>query len=121
MEATKTNGQNGIASAETYLAKPSGQCCLKGSIHEGEPRGKIVTISDIETYISTPPENKANGNIILYLPDVWGLFKNGLLIMDGFADSGYLVLGLDYFRGVSLNSWRQVGVLGPKLMMKRIQ
>ena len=27
-----------------------------------------------------------------------GVFKNGLLIMDGFADAGYTVLGLDYFR-----------------------
>lgn len=27
------------------------------------------------------------------------MFKNGMLVMDGFADAGYLVLGLDYFRG----------------------
>lgn len=27
------------------------------------------------------------------------MFSNGLLIMDAFADSGYTVLGLDYFRG----------------------
>ena len=29
------------------------------------------------------------------------MFKNGFLIMDGFVDRGYTVLGLDYFRGVS--------------------
>ena len=61
----------------------------------------MVTIASVETYIAIPPENKANGHIVLYFPDVWGLFKNGLLVMDGFADAGYLVLGLDYFRGVS--------------------
>jgi hypothetical protein len=84
-----------------FLAKPSGACCLKGTIHEGEPRGRITTIAGIETYISEPPAEKSNGNILLYFPDVWGLFRNGLLIMDGFSDAGYLVLGLDYFRGVS--------------------
>lgn len=84
-----------------YLAKPSGDCCLKGSIHEGEPQGTYATVANVETYISRPEESKANGHILLYFPDVWGMFPNGLLIMDGFAAAGYLVLGLDYFRGVS--------------------
>lgn len=30
---------------------------------------------------------------------VWGMFNNGLLVMDAFADAGYLTVGLDYFRG----------------------
>ncbi|KAF8858711.1 NAD(P)-binding protein [Acephala macrosclerotiorum] len=84
---------------EEYLAMPSGPCCLKGTIHQGNPTGKYATIADVETYIATPPQGKANGHILLYFPDVWGLFNNGLLIMDGFAAAGYLVLGLDYFRG----------------------
>ncbi|KAF2107786.1 hypothetical protein BDV96DRAFT_557408 [Lophiotrema nucula] len=82
-----------------YLAKPSGACCLKGTLHKGEARGRWETIAEVETYISTPPEGKANGNVLLYFPDVWGMFPNGLLVMDDFADAGYLVLGLDYFRG----------------------
>jgi hypothetical protein len=90
-----------IGDSGMFLAKPSGACCLKGTIHEGEPRGRMITIAGIETYISVPLTEKSNGNILLYFPDVWGLFKNGLLIMDGFSDAGYLVLGLDYFRGVS--------------------
>lgn len=89
------------ATSEPYLAKPSGSCCLKGTIHEGESRGTWETITDVETYISKPTPEKANGNILLYFPDVWGMFPNGLLVMDAFADAGYLVLGLDYFRGVS--------------------
>ncbi|KAK6723243.1 hypothetical protein SNK04_002094 [Fusarium graminearum] len=84
---------------ENFLAKPSGACCLKGTIHEGESRGTWETIADVETYITRPPKEKANGNILLYFPDVWGMFPNGLLVMDAFADAGYLVLGLDYFRG----------------------
>ncbi len=38
----------------------------------------------------------------LYFPDVWGLFKNGNLVVDSFADAGYMVFGLDYFQGVRL-------------------
>ncbi|ENH74730.1 Protein AIM2 [Fusarium oxysporum f. sp. cubense race 1] len=87
------------ATSESYLAKPSGSCCLKGTIHEGESRGTWETITDVETYISKPTPEKENGNILLYFPDVWGMFPNGLLVMDAFADAGYLVLGLDYFRG----------------------
>jgi hypothetical protein len=91
----------GAMDANPVLAKPSGACCLKGSIHEGKSRGSFVTIADVETYIARPQEGKANNHILLYFPDVWGMFPNGLLIMDAFADAGYLVLGLDYFRGVS--------------------
>ncbi|UNI19483.1 hypothetical protein JDV02_005665 [Purpureocillium takamizusanense] len=84
---------------QDYLAKPSGTCCLEGTIHQGEPRGRWETIADVETYVSTPPPGKENGHVLLYFPDVWGMFLNGLLVMDAFADTGYLVLGLDYFRG----------------------
>lgn len=89
-----------MAEAENYLAKPSGQCCLQGSLHEGEPRGEHKVIAGIDSYITRPHPSRANGHILLYYPDVWGFFQNGFLIMDGFADAGYLVLGLDYFRGV---------------------
>jgi dienelactone hydrolase len=96
-------GQNNTPSATNieYLAKPSGACCLKGTIHKGESRGSWTEVAGVETYIATPPAEKANGNILLYFPDVWGMFPNGLLVMDAFADAGYLTLGLDYFRGVS--------------------
>jgi hypothetical protein len=83
-----------------YLASPSGACCLKGTAHEGEARGKWDVIAAVDTYISEPSTQKSNGNVLLYFPDVWGMFPNGLLVMDAFADAGYTVLGLDYFRGV---------------------
>lgn len=87
-------------STDQYVAKPSGACCLKGSLHDGEPRGSYESIAGVQTYISKPDPSKANGNILLYFPDVYGFFTNGMLIMDGFADAGYFVLGLDYFMGV---------------------
>lgn len=83
-----------------WLAKPSGTCCLKGTIHKGDPRGIYKDIAGVETYISRPATGTENGHILLYFPDVWGMFPNSLLVMDAFADAGYLVLGLDYFRGV---------------------
>ena len=70
------------------------------SIHGGESRGRFETVSGMNTYITSPRQGTANGNIVLYFPDVWGFFPNGFLIMDGFADAGYQVLGPDYFRGV---------------------
>lgn len=94
--------KNSSEETDTYLAKPSGACCLKGTIHKGESRGTWETIAGVETYISRPSEVNANGNVLLYFPDVWGMFPNGLLVMDAFADAGYTVLGLDYFRGVCI-------------------
>ncbi|RWA10350.1 hypothetical protein EKO27_g4751 [Xylaria grammica] len=85
--------------SQKYLAKPSGICCLKGTIHKGEARGRWEIIDGVETYIAAPLEGKGNGHILLYFPDVWGMFPNGLLVMDAFADAGYLTIGLDYFRG----------------------
>lgn len=85
---------------EPYLANPPGACCLKGVIHDGEPQGSIVTVAGVETYIARPAEGKVNGNIVLYFPDIFGLGKNARLLIDGFACAGYLVLALDYFRGV---------------------
>jgi hypothetical protein len=89
-----------MAQQSDYLAQPSGQCCLKGNLHEGEPRGEHATIAGVDTYIARPSAERANHHILLYFPDVWGFFPNGFLIMDGFAEAGYLTLGLDYFRGV---------------------
>jgi hypothetical protein len=91
-----THGVN----SDKEIAKPSGECCLKGTIHEGNPRGSTTTISGVETYVVEPPKDKNNGHVLLYFPDVFGFFTNGFLIMDGFADAGYLTLGMDYFRGV---------------------
>ena len=94
---------SGVASdGDKVIAKPSDVCCLQGSLHDGKPRGSTITVADIETYVVEPPKDKANGNIMLYFPDVWGFFNNGFLIMDGFADAGFLTIGLDYFRGVRL-------------------
>ncbi|KAI5366264.1 Putative dienelactone hydrolase, alpha/Beta hydrolase [Septoria linicola] len=81
-----------------WLAKPSGDCCLTGHMHVGSPRGAFETIAEVDTYVVHPPEGKANGNIMLYYADVFGMFTNAQLVMDEYANAGYLTLGLDYFQ-----------------------
>ena len=54
----------------SYLAKPSGACCLKGTLHEGTARGSWVTIAGVKTYKADPPADVNNGNILLYFADV---------------------------------------------------
>ncbi|KAF2665058.1 alpha/beta-hydrolase [Microthyrium microscopicum] len=84
--------------AETYLAIPPGDHCLSGNLHTGDTRGKTETIEEAPTYITTPQHGNDNGNILFYYPDVHGFYNNSLLLMDAFADAGYHVFGIDYFR-----------------------
>lgn len=89
--------------SDPVLAKPSGPCCLKSAAIDGssqEAQGKIENIEGVDTYIATPKPGTANGNIILYFPDAFGLHMKGFLMMDAFAACGYLTLGVDYFLGV---------------------
>jgi hypothetical protein len=90
--------------ADTYIAIPSGDHCLSGNLHTGETRGKIEIIEEAPTYITTPKSGKGNGNIIFYFPDVHGFYNNAMLLMDAFADAGYTVFGIDYFRDASYTS-----------------
>jgi hypothetical protein len=83
-----------------YLAQPPSTCCFVGKIHEGTPRGKMDDIIGVPSYVSHPGEGKGNGHVVLYFPDVWGMSNNSMLLMDGFADAGFITLGMDYFRGV---------------------
>jgi len=89
-------------SKSEYLAQPPSTCCYVGNIHEGNPRGKMEDVLEVPTYISQPEDGKANGHVVLYFPDVWGISVNSQLLMDGFADAGFLALGMDYFRGVRI-------------------
>ncbi len=88
------------APAPSILSLPPGDHCLTGSLHTGTPRGKVETIEEAPTYISSPQPGKGNGNILFYYPDVHGFYNNAMLLMDAFADAGYTVFGVDYFRDV---------------------
>ncbi len=88
------------SAADPVLAKPVDLCCLRGSIHSGEPKGKVEQIDGVDTYVATPNATTANGNVLLFFPDAFGLHANNFLTMDAFAECGYLTLGVDYFLGV---------------------
>ena len=87
--------------SDPVIAKPSSSCCLRGTIHEGEAKGRVEKILDVETYIGEPSAEKSNGNIVFLFPDVFGRWINNDLLVDAFAGAGYLTLSPDYFRGVS--------------------
>lgn len=88
---------------DSYLAQPPSSSCWLGTVHKGTPRGNLETILDVPTYVTEPTPERANGHIVLYFPDVWGMSNNAQLLMDCFADAGFLTLGMDYFRGVRMN------------------
>lgn len=79
----------------TVLAGPPGDDCCKntGYIHEGEPKGEIIELGGLKTYISHPP--KPTDKIILVFPDVRGPFQiNNELVMDYFASQGINIAAL---------------------------
>ncbi|PNP86512.1 hypothetical protein FNYG_00214 [Fusarium nygamai] len=86
---------------DNVLAKPADLCCLKGSFHSGEATGSTIQIDSIDTYVTKPHPDKSNGNVLLFFPDAFGLHINSFLMMDAFAECGYLTLGADYFLGSS--------------------
>lgn len=85
-------------------SNPPGRCCTTGSLHEGEPTGKNITIDgDTAAYLATPPEDKAiEGQGILYLADILGIWQNSKLMADTFAANGYVTLIPDLFNGDQL-------------------
>lgn len=85
---------------DPMLAKPADLCCLRGDFHHGEPTGTIIQIDGVDTYKAIPDPKVANGNVLLFFPDAFGLHINGKLMMDAYASCGYLTLGVDYFLGV---------------------
>jgi len=60
-----------------------------------------MKVGDVDTYVAIPDAATSNGHVLLYFPDAFGLHMNSFLMMDAFASCGYLVLGVDYFLGVS--------------------
>lgn len=91
------------SAGDTYLAQPPSSSCWLGTVHEGTPRGNLETILDIPTYVARPTAESSNGHVVLYFPDVWGISNNAKLLMDSFADAGFLTCGIDYFRGVRID------------------
>jgi dienelactone hydrolase len=89
---------------DPVLAKPTGVCCVTdgSSYQSNSSQSELQQIRGIDTYVSTPNPSNANGNVLLFFADAFGLCTKNYLVMDAFAARGYLVLGVDYFSGVGM-------------------
>lgn len=78
-------------------SNPPGPCCIIGVKHDGEPRGQIRKIGNVEAYVSYPA-NRSTRRAILVLSDVIGHeFVNSQLIADQLASNGFFVVMPDLF------------------------
>lgn len=75
--------------------------CFKGSVHDGEPRGKIIKLHDLDTYVVEPAEGKEVKGILVVIPDAFGWkFVNCRLLADNYANkSNYKVYMPDVMIG----------------------
>ncbi|OQE42292.1 hypothetical protein PENCOP_c004G01830 [Penicillium coprophilum] len=77
---------------------PPAACCAIGVKHEGEAKGQLQQMGDVEVYISRP--ERFTKRAILLLTDVIGHRSiNAQLIADQLAANGYLVVMPDLFHG----------------------
>lgn len=77
-------------------------CCISGSIHSGEPKGREDTIGGHPTYV-TEPEDKSTSKSIVFIVDVFGYkFKNVRLLADNYAKAGFTCYIPDVHEGDSL-------------------
>ncbi|RKU48571.1 hypothetical protein DL546_008198 [Coniochaeta pulveracea] len=74
--------------------------CFKGSTHEGQPRGKVIELHGLQTYVSEPSNDKSVRGIIVIIPDAFGWeFVNNRILADHYADKGGFRVYLPEFMG----------------------
>jgi dienelactone hydrolase len=81
--------------------------CFKGEVHEGTPRGKIVQLHGLSTYVAEPASDKPVRGIIVIIPDAFGWeFVNNRILADHYADkSDYRVYLPDFMNGHAAPEW----------------
>ncbi|KAK3682259.1 Alpha/Beta hydrolase protein [Podospora appendiculata] len=77
--------------------------CFQGSVHDGEPRGKVIKLHGLDTYATEPADGRAPRGIIVIVPDAFGWeFVNNRILADHYADKGdYKVYLPDFMLGHS--------------------
>ncbi|KAH0496782.1 hypothetical protein TgHK011_004128 [Trichoderma gracile] len=75
--------------------------CFRGSVHEGEPRGKVTHAYGLETYVVEPSSGQPPKGIVVLLPDGFGWeFVNLRLLADQYADmGGFKVYAPEFMNG----------------------
>ncbi|KAF7299448.1 Dienelactone hydrolase endo-1,3,1,4-beta-D-glucanase [Mycena indigotica] len=79
----------------------SDECCFRGNLHAGEPKGTIEVINGVSVYRSRSlEESNDDTKAIMYLPDVFGMqLVNNKLLADRLTATGYTVFMPDYLGG----------------------
>ncbi|KAF5672048.1 hydrolase related to dienelactone hydrolase [Fusarium heterosporum] len=78
---------------------PPAACCTIVSLHEGTPKGTSIVIeNNVSAYLAKPSSGDLT-KAILYLPDIFGIWQNSMLMADAFATEGYVCLVVDTFNG----------------------
>lgn len=81
------------------------KCCDPGTVWQGTPTGKEVTLGGLDAYVATPTGQTKGG--ILVINDVFGWkAKNIRLLTDRLAEAGYVAACPDYFHGDFLTTER---------------
>ena len=75
--------------------------CFQGTIHIGQPRGKVTKLHGLDTYVIEPVDSREVKGIITIIPDAFGwVFINNRLLADHYVDKGdYRVYVPDFMAG----------------------
>lgn len=78
-----------------------GQCCAEGYVWSGTPKGSMITIGGLPTYVASPPEVKKPESAVLFIHDALSIdLVNNRLLCDAFAAGvGCKVYMPDFFQG----------------------
>lgn len=70
------------------MSLPIKSCCASGSLHTGEPQGKIIEHHGRQTYVAEAPDGKPKG-IVVIVPDAFGIgLLNNRILADEYAKKG---------------------------------
>ncbi|KAK6526278.1 hypothetical protein TWF694_004879 [Orbilia ellipsospora] len=75
-------------------------CCMRGSLHNGNPTGTEETIHGLQTYVARPETGPTKGTLVI-IPDAFGWdFVNLRVLADSYAKRGkFEVLMPDFHFG----------------------
>ncbi|PYH92901.1 alpha/beta-hydrolase [Aspergillus ellipticus CBS 707.79] len=82
--------------------------CFSGHVHAGVPKGEVITLHGLNTYVTEPAKGAdAVKGIIVIIPDAFGWeFVNNRILADHYADKGkYRVYLPDFMKGNAAPVW----------------
>lgn len=72
--------------------------CFTGHQHHGTPKGDMIDLHGLQTYVIKPPQGRAAKGIIVIIPDAFGIdFVNNKLLADTYAAKGDFTVYLPDF------------------------